>query len=60
MKLQFTAHCAGQVSTNGSNYVLIKFEPEDSHLQGRISKQLGELETGEVYEVTIRKVNKGD
>jgi hypothetical protein len=56
--MQFKAHCAAQVSTNGSNYVLIRFDPDDSHLTGKISKELGELEIGEVYEVTIRKVSR--
>jgi hypothetical protein len=58
--VKFRAHCAAQVSSNGANFVLIKFEPDDSHLQGKIAKALGELEQGESYDVTFVKVKKGD
>jgi hypothetical protein len=53
--MQFKAHCAAQVSTNGSNYVLIKFEPLESHFTGRIAKELGELKAGKTYRITIEE-----
>jgi hypothetical protein len=58
--MKFLAECAASVSTNGANYVLLKFAPLESHLTGRIAKELGELERGEIYEVVIRKIIKGE
>jgi hypothetical protein len=52
--MQFKAHCAGQVSKNGSAYVLLKFEPQ-GHLMGEIAKELGELEAGKTYRITIEE-----
>jgi hypothetical protein len=52
--MQFKAHCAAQVSKNGAAFVLLKFEPE-SHLMGEIAKELGELQTGKTYCVTIEE-----
>jgi hypothetical protein len=53
--MQFKAHCAAQVSSNGSNYVLIRFQPGDSHLEGKIAKELGELKPGRTYRITIEE-----
>jgi hypothetical protein len=58
--MQFLAKFTASVSTNESTYVLMRFAPLDSHLTGRIAKELGELERGETYEVIIRKIIKGE
>ena len=52
--MQFKAKCAGQVSKNGSAYVLLTFEP-NSHLVGEIAKELGELQAGKTYRITIEE-----
>jgi hypothetical protein len=52
--MQFKAHCAAQVSKNGASFVLLKFEP-DSHLMGEIAKELGELQAGKTYRITIEE-----
>jgi hypothetical protein len=52
--MQFKAHCVGQISKNGASYVLLKFEP-DSHLMGEIAKELGELQAGKTYRITIEE-----
>lgn len=54
--MQFNAECAASVSTNGANYVLLKFDPLESHLTGKISKALGELKAGATYRVTIEEI----
>jgi hypothetical protein len=58
--MQFLAQCTASVSVNGASIVLLRFEPLNSHLTGRIAKEFGELERGETYEVIIRKIIKGE
>jgi hypothetical protein len=52
--MQFLAECAGQISKNGSAFVLLKFEPQ-GHLMGWVAKELGELKTGKTYRITIEE-----
>jgi hypothetical protein len=54
--MQFMAECAASVSTNGANFVLLKFDPLEGHLQGTIAKELGELRAGATYRVTIEEI----
>jgi hypothetical protein len=53
--MQFLAGCAASVSTNGSSFVLVRFDPRDSHLQGKIAKELGELRAGRTYRITVEE-----
>jgi hypothetical protein len=55
--MQFVAKCAAVVSKNGSMFVLLKFA---GHLIGEIPKELGELEYGETYDVTIQKSKRSE
>jgi hypothetical protein len=53
-RIQFCATCAAATPKNGATYVLLRFEP-DSHLMGQVSKELGELEVGKTYKITIEE-----
>jgi hypothetical protein len=51
--MQFKARCDAVISKNGASYVLLRFAPEPSHFIGEIAKELGELEQGKTYIVTL-------
>ena len=61
--MQFRAKCAATVAFNDgeSAMVLLRFDHvKPGHLQGEIPKEIGELEFGEVYEVTLRRIVPGE
>ena len=53
-RIQFCAACVAATPKNGATYVLLRFEP-DSHLMGQVSKELGEIQVGKTYRITIEE-----